>query len=133
MLRSPKATSVTEYGLDLTDHTLVVVNMHAVNFSTGLKAFRKQFEQVARALRDHRGPVIFSGDLNTWRANRLRIVEQFADALGLHAVDFEDDQRVKFFGNTLDHIYTRGLSTVYTSTRSVETSDHNPMSVTFAL
>lgn len=133
VLRSPKATSITEYGLNSTEQTLVVVNMHAVNFSTGMKAFRKQFAQVARALRDHRGPIIFSGDLNTWSGKRHEILGHFAAALGLHAIDFSKDHRVKVFGNTLDHIYVRGLSTVYTDTKAVETSDHNPMWATFAM
>ena len=132
ILRSPKATSITEYGLTATEQTLVVVNMHAVNFSTGLKAFRNQFQQVSRTLRDHRGPIIFSGDLNTWRKKRIQIVEDFAESLGLDSIEFGDDHRVKVFGNILDHIYVRGLSTIYTRTDAVETSDHNPMSATFS-
>lgn len=137
LLRSPKATSITEYRLAATNQTLVVVNMHAVNFSTGLKAFRNQFSQVVRALQDHSGPVIFSGDLNTWRKKRLLIVEEFAATLGLESIAFGDesgdDHRVKIFGNVLDHIYVRGLSTIDSSTRSVTTSDHNPMSATFSM
>ena len=133
VLRSPKATSITEYGLTSTEQTLVVVNMHAVNFSTGLKAFRKQFQQVSVALRDHRGPIIFSGDLNTWRKKRTLIVEEFADLLGLKSIEFGNDHRVTIFGNVLDHIYVRGLSTVHTNTEAVRTSDHNPMSATFAM
>lgn len=132
VLRSPKATSITEYALNSTEQTLVVVNMHAVNFSTGLKAFRNQFQQVSRALRDHHGPIIFSGDLNTWRKKRIQIVEEFAASLGLASIDFNDDHRVKMFGNVLDHIYVRGLSTVNSQTDAVKTSDHNPMSATFS-
>jgi len=136
LLRSPKATSITEYSLAATDQTLVVVNMHAVNFTTGLNAFKSQFHQVARALKDHTGPVIFSGDLNTWRKKRLMIVDQFARSLGLESIEFGDepgdDHRVKIFGNVLDHIYVRGLATINTSTSSVKTSDHNPMSATLS-
>ena len=40
LLRTPKATSVTEYGLTGPELTLVVVNIHAVNFSMGTGAFR---------------------------------------------------------------------------------------------
>lgn len=133
VLRSPKATSITEYGLTSTEQTLVVVNMHAVNFSTGLKAFRKQFQQVLVTLKDHRGPIIFSGDLNTWRKKRLNIVDDFADVLGLQAIEFGSDHRVKIFGNVLDHIYVRGLSPVYADTEAVRTSDHNPMLATFSM
>lgn len=133
ILRSPKATSITEYALTSTEHTLVVVNMHAVNFSTGVRAFRRQFEQVSRALQNHRGPIIFSGDLNTWRQKRLRIVAEFAASLDLESIEFSDDHRVTIFGNVLDHIYIRGLTTEYADTESVDTSDHNPMSATFSL
>lgn len=133
LLRSPKATSITEYGLSSGDETLVVVNMHAVNFSIGLKAFKRQFNQVAWALDDHEGPIIFSGDLNTWRKKRMEVVQDFAEQLGLQSIEFDNDQRVTRFGNILDHIYVRGLTTRSAVTEVVETSDHNPMSAVFAM
>jgi endonuclease/exonuclease/phosphatase (EEP) superfamily protein YafD len=133
LLRTSKATSVTEYALSGTDQTLVVVNIHAVNFSMGTGAFRKQFEQVQGVLSGHRGPVILSGDFNTWRKKRIQIVEDIAASLELQSVTFGDDQRVRVFGNVLDHIYVRGLSTLETDTEIVKTSDHNPMSATLGL
>lgn len=133
VLRTPKATSVTEYGLTTTDETLVVVNLHAVNFSMGLGAFEQQFDQVNRVLQDHTGPIIVSGDFNTWRRKRIEIVDAMAESLGLTPIDFGDDQRVRFLGKVLDHIYVRGLSAVVTGTEAVETSDHNPMSATFRM
>ena len=74
-----------------------------------------------------------SGDFNTWRKKRIQIVEELAAKLNLSAVEFDDDQRKQAFGNYLDHIYVRGLSTLESATRSVETSDHNPMSVTLSM
>ena len=71
ILRTPKATSITEYALNDSDQTLVVVNIHAVNFSWGTGAFQQQFEQIRDVLRDHEGPVILSGDFNTWRKHRV--------------------------------------------------------------
>jgi endonuclease/exonuclease/phosphatase (EEP) superfamily protein YafD len=127
-LRSPKATSITEYGLSDTDQTLVVANVHAVNFSFGTGAFEKQFEAIRQVLADHDGPIILSGDLNTWRSRRTQIIEDLAASLELIAVEFENDHRVRFLGNTLDHIYVRGLETLDASTQVVDTSDHNPMS-----
>ncbi|MBT8079868.1 MAG: endonuclease/exonuclease/phosphatase family protein [Gammaproteobacteria bacterium] len=129
VLKTPKTTNITEFALHATDETLVVVNLHAVNFSLGLGAFRRQFEQIGRALREHSGPIILSGDFNTWRKKRLMIVAELADALQLTAVEFDNDLRKRAFGNYLDHIYIRGLSAVESATRAVETSDHNPMSV----
>lgn len=133
VLRTPKATSITEYGLSSTDETLAVVNMHVVNFSLGLKAFREQFDRVHRVLESHEGPIILSGDFNTWRKQRLKIVDEYAEALGLVSVDFGEDRRVKVLGNVLDHIYVRGLSIQDATAPAVKSSDHNPMSATLAL
>ena len=136
LLRTPKATSITEYALSATEQTLVVVNIHAVNFSMGTGAYRQQFEQVREVLRDHDGPIILSGDFNTWRRKREQVVEDVAASLGLSSVHFGDveaDRRVRAFGRVLDHIYVRGLSALDSNTEAVETSDHNPMSATLSM
>jgi endonuclease/exonuclease/phosphatase family metal-dependent hydrolase len=132
-LRSPKATGITEYGLTGTDQSLVVVNVHAVNLTFGTEAFEQQFEDIRRVLENHDGPIILSGDLNTWRGKRLQIVDDILASLDLVAIEFEDDNRVRFFGSALDHVYIRGLRTLAASTQVVDTSDHNPMSVILAL
>jgi endonuclease/exonuclease/phosphatase (EEP) superfamily protein YafD len=133
VIRKPKATSITQYGMSATDETLVVVNMHAVNFSLGLGAFREQFERIAAVLAEHRGPLILSGDFNTWRLRRQQIVGSVVKELGLRPLVFEIDHRVQVLGRTIDHIYVRGLSTVATATNAVTTSDHNPMSATLTM
>lgn len=126
-LRTPKATSITEYGLSGIDGTLVVVNVHAVNFSFGTGVYEQQFAEIRQVLEQHDGPIILSGDMNTWRGKRTKIVEELAASLQLVPVDFENDHRVRFFGSALDHIYVRGLRTLDASTEIVDTSDHNPM------
>ena len=136
LLRTPKATSITQYALSATEQTLVVVNVHAVNFSMGTGAYRQQFARIKEALQDHEGPIILSGDFNTWRRKREQVVEEVAESLGLESISFGDpgaDRRVKVFGRVLDHIYVRGLSTVDAATDIVETSDHNPMSATLTM
>ena len=133
LLRTPKATSISQYALTDTDETLIVVNVHAINFSLGLGAFEDQFAEIGRLLDAHHGPVILSGDFNTWRPKRTRIVESLAGDHGLTAVNFAHDHRVRFFGNVLDHIYVRGLDPVDADTEIVSTSDHNPMSVALKL
>lgn len=132
-LRTPKATSITEYGLTGTEQTLVVANVHAVNFSFGTGAFEKQFEEIRQVLDNHDGPIILSGDFNTWRAKRTQIVQDLAAALGLIAIDFENDHRVRFFGNALDHIYVRGFRALDADTEIVDTSDHNPMTAVLGI
>lgn len=133
ILRTPKATSITEFALSDTELTLAVVNMHVVNFSLGLKAFREQIYNVHHVLESHHGPVILSGDFNTWRRQRMLILEQMTEDLGLSPVDFDDDKRVRLMGNLLDRLYVRGLSVTDTYTEVVKTSDHNPMSATLAM
>lgn len=133
LLGTPKATGVTQYALTGTDETLIVVNVHAVNFSLGLGAFDEQFAEISDLLTLHSGPVILSGDFNTWRPKRTRIVESLASEHGLTPVDFANDHRVRFLGNVLDHIYVRGLDPVAANTEVVETSDHNPMSADFRM
>ena len=133
VLRTPKATSITQYGLTATDETLVVVNVHAINFSMGLGAYQEQFNQVRAVLRAHTGPIILSGDFNTWRKKRAEFIDSLALDLGLTALEFPDDRRVTRFGRHLDHIYVRGLSTLESTTAVVDSSDHNPMSVTLRL
>ena len=76
----------------------------------------------------HDGPVILSGDFNTWRKKRLRIVESLAFDLGLEAMSFQEDHRKTVFGQMLDHIYVRSLTPESTDTYNVSSSDHNPLS-----
>jgi endonuclease/exonuclease/phosphatase (EEP) superfamily protein YafD len=133
LLRTPKTTGVTRYALDGTDQTLVVINVHAVNLTFGLEAFRQQFDHIGRILEAHDGPAIVSGDFNTWRRGRTEIVEDLTASLGLESVEFVDDHRVRVFGQALDHIYVRGLHTSAADTEIVSSSDHNPMSVVLSV
>ena len=128
-LRSPKATVITEYGLTGTDQTLVVVNIHAMNFTFGAHAFRQQIRRALSALHDHAGPILLSGDFNTWSGWRSRTLNELTDSLGLKKLDYDEDHRKRFWGQPLDHIYIRGLEVLEATTRRVESSDHNPMSV----
>ena len=88
------------------------------------------------------GQVTAIEDLGGDRRLRVACRELSLDELGasvavngvcLTAVEFENDHRVRFLGQTLDHIYVRGLSAVDAETRPVTTSDHNPMSATLAM
>jgi len=128
-LRSPKATVVTEYGLTGTDQTLVVVNIHAMNFTFGAYDFQMQIRRALSALENHAGPILLSGDFNTWSGRRSKTLNEITDSLGLEKLDYDEDNRKRFLGQPLDHIYIRGLEVLEATTRIVGSSDHNPMSV----
>lgn len=133
LLRTPKAINVTEYGLAGVTQTLVVVNVHAINLSLGLVRFRDQMRQIQQVLTAHDGPVILSGDFNTWRGKRMDIVNQLTSALQLRPVALRDDTRKTFNGLPLDHVFVRGLGVRQSTTQAVRSSDHNPIIVEFYL
>jgi len=132
-IRTPKATMIIEYGLSGTDQTLLVVNAHAVNFTIGIRHFRRQIQQMESVLSEHSGPILLSGDFNTWRGKRFEILNQVAASLGLEMLDYDEDYRKRLFGHPLDHIYVRGLQVIEATTYRVDSSDHNPMSVRLRL
>lgn len=128
-LGSPKATVITEYGLTETDSTLLVVNIHVINFTFGTRDFEKQIRRALQSINEHEGPVLLSGDFNTWHLRRMELMEELLSTRGFEALDFAEDHRKKAFGKPLDHIYVRGLEAIEATTNRVVTSDHNPMSV----
>jgi endonuclease/exonuclease/phosphatase (EEP) superfamily protein YafD len=130
LLRIPKSAIISWFALRGQPETLAVVNVHAINFSLSLGAYRAQFRAIGKALAGHEGPVILAGDLNTWTAARAQAVREVAKRLGLTEVRFGADRRSVFFGHELDHIYTRGLALVASSAMLVRSSDHNPVEAT---
>ena len=132
-LRSPKAISITKFGLADTDATLAVVNVHGLNFTLGVRAFEMQISKIETTLAAHDGPVILAGDFNTWRARRFEVLRALSDRLDLHELSFDVDSRVTLLGNIFDRIFVRGLDAVDATIDVVDTSDHNPMSVTLRM
>lgn len=128
-----KATLVTEYGLTDTDDTLLVVNIHGINFTFGIRDLEDQFRKAQAVIAAHEGPVLFSGDFNTWRGKRAQMLEKLVREVGLTPLEFSADHRKRFLGWPLDHIYKRGLDTIHATTRDLTSSDHNPMAVRFRL
>jgi len=132
-IRSPKATVITEYGLTSTNQTLLVVNIHAVNFTFGTHDFYEQFRQVLYVLNNHTGPILLCGDFNTWHWRRSEVLKEMTDSLSLEMLNYDEDHRKRFLGQPLDHIYVRGLEVLEATTLQVDSSDHNPMSVRLRL
>ena len=132
-LLTPKATGISTYRISDSPETLLVINLHAVNFTFGTSALDQQLSDASSVISQHQGPVIFSGDFNTWSTARLRLLTSLIEQLGLSALDYTDDQRKLVFGLPLDHIFVRGLRVVSSGTRPVTSSDHNPIFATFAV
>lgn len=132
-LGTPKSTNVTEYAISGSEGSLVVVNMHALNFSFGLLGYRKQLNAVAEVLADFEGPVLLSGDFNTWRQGRQNALLELVSQLGLMPVVFAADYRHTAFGRPLDHIFVRGMTIEDAEVFEVSSSDHNPMVVVLGL
>lgn len=132
-LRTPKATSITEYPLKDREDRLLAINLHAVNFDLGLESLQSQLLALQDVLSSHPGPVILAGDLNTWSGPRQTAVDEFMGRHGLASVSFEPDLRTTAFGRALDHIYVRGLRTEDARVIPVSTSDHNPLRVRLSI
>jgi endonuclease/exonuclease/phosphatase (EEP) superfamily protein YafD len=131
LLRLPKSAVITRYAMKGVAQTLAVANVHSINFTLGLGAYRAQLEAIARELDDHRGPVIVAGDLNTWNATRLEVVRDVMQRrLGLVSVLPWIDTRSRFLGHQVDYIFVRGLEVVHAEAPEVESSDHNPVLAT---
>lgn len=132
-LRTPKAASVAEYALRDRPERLLVINLHAVNFTLGLEPLRQQLASLMAVLALHTGPAIVAGDLNTWSEPRQQLVDDYMAKHGLLAVSFEPDLRSRPLGRALDHIYIRGMRAERAEVIPVDSSDHNPLRVRLAL
>jgi endonuclease/exonuclease/phosphatase (EEP) superfamily protein YafD len=132
-LGTPKATGVSRFPLAGMEETLLVVNLHGVNFAFTSESLAGQLRDAGKLIAQHRGPVIFSGDFNTWSDERTLMLNEVMAGIELVALYFPEDHRVQVFGLPLDHIFVRGLRVVDSSSDSVISSDHNPIFATLAL
>ena len=93
-------------------------------------------EQLGAALdhvHAHTGPVIVSGDLNTWSQTRFAAADSLIRDAGLEPVVFPEDQRTRIFGLPVDHIYVRGMTWQDAYAVEVDSSDHNPLIATLTV
>ena len=129
-LGTPKATNITEYPLAGLSSRLLVINLHAVNFSVGLEDFEAQVHALEPLLSQHIGPIIIAGDFNTWSNRRYQALGAFMAKHQLTPVDFAPDHRTRFWDMPLDHVFLRDLNLVESRVIEVQSSDHNPLLIT---
>ena len=132
-LRTPKAALITEYTLTGCAQTLLVANIHALNFTWGVFHFYQQLSDIFNVLAAHEGPVVLAGDFNVWRGKRFQLLRELAQHAHLIETDFEHDIRKAAFSYRLDHIFYRGLRKRESRVHKVVTSDHNPITAIFSL
>ncbi|HDY8156426.1 TPA: endonuclease/exonuclease/phosphatase family protein [Vibrio vulnificus] len=132
-IRLPKSGLYSEYPLS-DGQMLIVVNLHAVNFTWGVQEYQQQVNDLIAALKEHPGPAIVAGDFNTWSEKRLQAVTERLENAGLIEVVFSPDQRTRFItGLPLDHVFYKGLVLQKAEAPQTDASDHNPLLVSFTL
>lgn len=129
-LRLAKSALITIYPL-FDKRLLMVVNIHSINFSLGVKIYREQIQSISEHVMNHNGPVIFAGDFNTWSRKRLHLLYLFTRRMGLKPVSFDDDCRKSFLNSPLDFVFYRGLILEKSEVLQTDASDHNPLLVNF--
>jgi endonuclease/exonuclease/phosphatase (EEP) superfamily protein YafD len=111
---------------------LTVVNLHAINFVSAA-VFVEEIGRLTEMLRLRSGPLIVTGDFNTWSAKRMAYLEHFALAIELIPAALKNGHHVKRrFFKPLDHFYYRALVPI--EAEAIDTgrvSDHNPITASF--
>ena len=106
---------------------LLLVNVHLINFEINPTTYEEQLRTLMQLVSQHQGPLVLSGDFNSWNGYRAQIIQKVINEFGLEEVSFEQDHRLRFLGNPLDHIFVRGLNVLNATTEPTESSDHAPL------
>jgi endonuclease/exonuclease/phosphatase (EEP) superfamily protein YafD len=122
---TPKIALLSQFKIEGRHDKLLVVNTHSLNFTT-TNLFIKSVEEKIQQIENHKGPLIFAGDFNTWNTRRWILLVQMLSQLKLTPVEFSNDAR--FF--KLDHIFVRGIDVHHTEVlHGFKGSDHSPLEV----
>lgn len=128
-IRIPKIAEAAFYRL--AEHTLLVINLHLVNFEWNTQHYGTQLRELFRMVNQHQGPIILAGDFNSWNKSRLMLLQQLVEHHKLTEVRFTPDERMRFMGNPLDHVFTKQLHILKSWTEKTDASDHNPLFLEF--
>lgn len=129
-LRSPKLVSISRYQVESLSKPLLVVNLHAINFTLGTTEFAEQMRKARVIAEKHAGPIVMAGDFNTWNTNREKVLQTMMEELEFDEVVFTEDKRVRTFDHVLDYVFVKGFRIESSSTLETDSSDHNPLIVT---
>ena len=133
LIRTHKTTLVSYYPIKGFDNTLLVANIHSINFTFGTYAYKKQIEHLFNIVKKHDGPVLIAGDFNTWSHARKKAMGKLVDSTKLVSLDYTSHNRTHVLGHAIDHVFFRGLHPLTHHSWHVESSDHNPTRAQFKL
>ena len=125
-IRIPKVGAAMSLPLS-NGQALLLVNVHLINFEMYPTAYEEQLRTLMQLVSQHQGPLVLSGDFNSWNSYRMRIIRELIKEFGLIEVPFAQDHRLRFLGNPLDHVFVRGLNVLHATTEPTESSDHAPL------
>ena len=125
-IRIPKVGAAMSLPLS-NGQALLLVNVHLINFEINPTTYEEQLRTLMQLVSQHQGPLVLSGDFNSWNGYRAQIIQKVINEFGLEEVSFEQDHRLRFLGNPLDHIFVRGLNVLNATTEPTESSDHAPL------
>ena len=126
LIQIPKVASVMSFPLEKGD-SLLLINVHLINFEMYPTAYEEQLRTLMQLVAQHQGPLVLSGDFNSWSGYRMAIIRKLITEFGLVEVSFAQDHRLRFLGNPLDHVFVRGLNVLNATTEPTESSDHAPL------
>lgn len=127
VVRLPKMAIGTLYQVEGRPDSLLVLNVHAINF-VGMPKFKQQMRQLEKIIAGHTGPVLMGGDFNTWLSRRSHFLQKMTSALDLDAATFYPDRRSRYLGKAIDHVFVRGIDIVSSSCHfEITSSDHQPI------
>ncbi len=133
VLKTQKLLLETHYAITDSTHSLMVLNMHAINF-VSVKKFVDQLDQLSMALGYHDGPILLAGDFNTWSPKRLSHFIAMATDAGLTEAGMQRRVKMRHLNAHLDHVFYRGLSLMAVeSLEHVTSSDHAPITASFKI
>ena len=125
-IRIPKVGAAMSLPLS-NGQALLLVNVHLINFEINPTTYEEQLRTLMQLVSQHQGPLVLSGDFNSWNGYRAQIIRKAINEFGLEEVSFAQDHRLRFLGNPLDHIFVRGLNVLNATTEPTESSDHAPL------
>ncbi len=128
---TPKMSLISTFAIE-DGRTLMIVNVHCLNFNLSHGAFKEQVADLMSRIQSHQGPMILGGDVNTWSSVRLEYLLKKTSELGLTRLDLENEMGI--MGATLDHIFVREVKVSSSMVMDdVSTSDHLPFMMEFSL
>ncbi|WOJ91976.1 endonuclease/exonuclease/phosphatase family protein [Congregibacter variabilis] len=130
-LRTPKAVSAVR--LPFRKSALLLINLHAINFTFTARHYRKNLAELSQLVQTHQGPIIVAGDFNHWNSWRALALRSWARTLDLAEVDFDPDWRSKHLGAHVDTIFIRGLSAIASAALPTTRSDHHAIMASIVL